>query len=320
MTYVLEKTNILQKDSSSLKTWPDVRYELPDLPVQFEQIPFIKSKTQFSKAQNELPSSDGIPMETERHKLQMDLLINSLKPWLGDRGYVGGNMFVYFSPNQVKDEDFKGPDIFIVLDCSNHERKSWVVWEEKKSPNVVIELLSKTTAKKDKEKNKPIYQNKLKVQEYYWFDPHNPDEFKGFKLQNNIYQELPFKNESLESQQLGLKLVRWQGVYDRVDTVWLRWTTLTGELLLLPAEIEAERADVAEIKAIQEKQRTNAEAKRANAAEQRAQVAFSEGEQQGKQEKALETARKMLAKGFDLADIAELTDLSIDELVMLSKW
>ena len=221
-TYALEKNDIPKRDSLPLKTWSDVRYELPDLPVQFErfqQISFIKPKTQFSKAQNELPSCDGIPMETERHKLQMDLLINSLKPWLGERSYVGGNMFVYFSPNQVKDEDFKGPDIFIVLDCSNHERKSWVVWEEKKSPNVVIELLSKTTAKKDKEKNKPIYQNKLKVQEYYWFDPHNPDEFKGFKLQNNIYQELPFKNESLESQQLGLKLVRWQGVYDRVDTV-----------------------------------------------------------------------------------------------------
>ena len=255
-TYALEKTNIPQRDAPPLTTWPDLRYELPHLPknVQFEppelqQTPFIESKTQFSKAQNELPSCDGIPMETERHKLQMDLLINSLKPWLGDRGYVGGNMFVYFSPNQVKDEDFKGPDVFVVLDCSNHERKSWVVWEEKKSPNVVIELLSKTTTQKDKKKNKPIYQNKLKVQEYYWFDPHNPDDFQGFELQNNIYQKLPFKNEELESQQLGLKLVRWRGVYDRVDTVWLRWSTLTGELLLLPAEIEAKRANAAEQRA-----------------------------------------------------------------------
>jgi len=154
-TYALEKTNISQRDSPPLTTWLDVRYELPDLPVQFElpkspQTRFLEPKTQFSAAQNELPSCDGIPMETERHKLQMDLLINSLKPWLGERGYVGGNMFVYFSPNQVKDEDFKGPDVFVVLGCSNHERKSWVVWEEKKSPNVVIELLSKTTAKTDK--------------------------------------------------------------------------------------------------------------------------------------------------------------------------
>jgi len=117
---------------------------------------------------------------------------------------------------------------------------------------------------------------------------------------------LPFQNEGLESQQLGLKLVRWHGVYDRVDTVWLRWTTLTGELLLLPEEIEAERANA-------EAKRANAEAKRANAAEQRAQIAFSEGEQK----KALETARKMLAKGFDLADISELTDLTIDELATI---
>jgi Uma2 family endonuclease len=256
-THALEKTPIPQRDSPP-PIWPP-RYDLPDdVPktVQFEQKPstqnetlLAKPKIQFTKAQNELPSCDGIPMETERHKLQMDLLINSLKPWLGERGYVGGNMFVYFSPNQVKNEGFKGPDVFIVLGCSNQERKSWVVWEEKKSPNVVIELLSESTAKKDKEKNKSIYQNKLRVQEYYWFDPHNPDDFQGFELQNNIYQKLPFKNEELESQQLGLKLVRWRGVYDRVDTVWLRWSTLTGELLLLPAEIEAKRANAAEQRA-----------------------------------------------------------------------
>ena len=46
--------------------------------------------------QDDLPCDDGVPMETERHKKQMDLLVYSLEPWLGERGYVGGNMFVYF--------------------------------------------------------------------------------------------------------------------------------------------------------------------------------------------------------------------------------
>ncbi len=46
--------------------------------------------------QAELPYSDGEPMETQRHKVQLDLLIDSLLPWLEarDDGYVGGNMFI----------------------------------------------------------------------------------------------------------------------------------------------------------------------------------------------------------------------------------
>lgn len=45
--------------------------------------------------QDDLPSDDGVPMETERHKKQMDLLIYSLEPWLNTHpqgGYVGGNI------------------------------------------------------------------------------------------------------------------------------------------------------------------------------------------------------------------------------------
>jgi Uma2 family endonuclease len=320
---LLEKTNILQRDSPP-KIW--TRYELPnDLPktVQFEQktpepqkTTFIEPKTPFTKAQNELPSCDGIPMETERHKLQMDLLINSLKPWLGERGYVGGNMFVYFSPNQVKNEDFRGPDVFVALGCSNQERKSWVVWEEGQSPALVIELLSESTTKEDKGKKKRIYQDKLGVQEYYWFDPHNPDDFRGFELTQSVksvkgvYQELSFQKDGFISQQLGLKLIRWRGVYDRVNTLWLRWALPTGELLLLPEEIEAQRAKAAELKA-------QAEAQRANAAEQRAQVALKEGEQKGRLTEKQEIARNLLAEGLSPTIIAKTTGLSLDELATL---
>jgi Uma2 family endonuclease len=57
--------------------------------------------------QDELPSDDGVPMETQRHKMQADLLIDALYPWLERRndGYVGGNMFVYFSTAQLKNRE-----------------------------------------------------------------------------------------------------------------------------------------------------------------------------------------------------------------------
>ena len=76
-------------------------------------------------------------------------------------------MFVYFSLAQVRNQAFRGPDFFVVLDVSPRERKSWVVWQEGKGPDVVIELLSDSTAAHDKGEQKIIYQNALRVLEYY---------------------------------------------------------------------------------------------------------------------------------------------------------
>ena len=70
-------------------------------------------------------------------------------------------MFVYFSTAQLKNQDFKGPDFFAVLGVPKGERKSWVTWEEGKAPDVVIELLSESTAQIDKTEKKQIYQDKL---------------------------------------------------------------------------------------------------------------------------------------------------------------
>ena len=210
--------------------------------------------------QDQLPCEDGVPMETERHKLQMDLLIYALKPWLAERtdgGYVHGNMFVYFSLAQVRNQDFRGPDVFVVLGTPARERKSWVVWEEGKGPDVVIELLSDKTAVDDKGRKKTIYQNQIKVAEYFWFDPFNPDDWAGFELRCGVYEPIvPDEQGRLICRRLGLTLVRWRGVYAGVEAVWLRWATLAGELL--PTDQEA---------LIAERRRAEAEAQRAAAAE-----------------------------------------------------
>jgi hypothetical protein len=46
--------------------------------------------------EDDLPCDDGEPMETLRHRLQMELLIHSLDPWTRACGdcFVGGNMFL----------------------------------------------------------------------------------------------------------------------------------------------------------------------------------------------------------------------------------
>ena len=224
--------------------------------------------------QDELPCDDGVPMETSRHKQQMDLLIYSLRPWLKrhpEGGYVAGNMFLYFSLAQVRNRDFRGPDVFVVLGVSAGERKSWVVWEESKGPDIVIELLSDKTAAIDKGEKKRIYQDQLKVAEYYWFDPFEPTDCAGFSLHNGTYEPiLPDERGRLISKRLGLALVRWHGVYEDIEATWLRWATLEGELLPTgeeTAEIERQRAEVERQQAELERQRADSEAQRAAAAE-----------------------------------------------------
>lgn len=43
--------------------------------------------------------------------------METLRSWWADRQgfYVGGNMFVYFSLQQVRNKDFRGPDVFVAL-------------------------------------------------------------------------------------------------------------------------------------------------------------------------------------------------------------
>ncbi|SKB13663.1 conserved hypothetical protein [Planktothrix sp. PCC 11201] len=235
--------------------------------------------------QDELPYDDGVPMETQRHKMQMDLLIDPLIPWLEPRedGYVGGNMFLYFSLAQVRNQDFKGPDFFAVLGVPKKERKSWVVWEEGKAPDVIIELLSPSTAQEDKTNKKIIYQNQVRVPEYFWYDPFNSDELAGFTLKNGSYEPIfPDQFNRLFSQQLGLSLVRWSGVYKTVETVWLRWATSEGEILPTPDELSAQKAEEAQLQAEQAQ-------RQAEASQLQAEQAQHQAEQAQKRSQELET-------------------------------
>jgi len=189
--------------------------------------------------QDELPYDDGMPMETHRHVLQMQLLMDPLRAYLsGHReAFVGGNILVCFSLEQVRNQDFRGPDFFVALDVPKRDRKSWVVWQEGKGPDVVIELLSDSTAAQDKGEKKDVYQNCLRVPEYFWFDPYTA-EWAGFSLRDGQYEPIEVDAQGqLRSQQLGLALVRWEGTYQEESARWLRWARLDGTLLPTPQEV-----------------------------------------------------------------------------------
>ena len=84
--------------------------------------------------EDDLPYSDGVPLDSERQAVQINLLARPAKLYFQDRPdvYVGANMFVYFSPTQQTTHDFRGPDVFVVTGVTKRERKSWVVWQEGK--------------------------------------------------------------------------------------------------------------------------------------------------------------------------------------------
>jgi Uma2 family endonuclease len=264
--------------------------------------------------QAELPCDDGIPMETQRHKLQMDILIDTIQPWLDQRadGYVGGNMFVYYSLAQLKNQDFRGPDFFAVLGVPKTERLSWVVWEEGKPPDVVIELLSESTANNDKNAKKLIYQNQMRVSEYFWYDPFNPNDFAGFDLNSGAYQPIALNaKDQLVSKVLDLALVRWEGNYRGVDATWLRWATLDGELFPTSQEmvvITQQRAKEVEQRAEQEKERAEQEKERAEQEKERAEQAELQLRQ---------VAINLLQNGMSVEQVAQLTNLDILELERL---
>ncbi|MGB3614765.1 MAG: Uma2 family endonuclease [Elainellaceae cyanobacterium] len=195
--------------------------------------------------QADLPHSDGEPTESQRHQFQMELLINTLLPWLDarDNGYVGGNMFLYYSLEQVRQRDFKGPDVFVALNVPKGERLSWVCWEEGKTPDVIIELLSASTATADKGKKKDIYATQLHVPEYFWFDPYNPDDWAGFRLQGSAYVPIAPEDSRFEVQSLELCLMQWYGTFKGIEATWLRWATSDGALLLTAEERERQQAE-----------------------------------------------------------------------------
>jgi hypothetical protein len=134
-------------------------------------------------------------MESGLHRKQMDLLCNTLDDALARQHvedvYVAGNMAIYYSALQAKKNDFKAPDVFVVLDVEGrHERKSWVVWEEDlRTPNLVVELLSESTESNDRGPKMRVYEKLLRVPNYVLFDPID-FRLEGYRLVDGEYVAL----------------------------------------------------------------------------------------------------------------------------------
>lgn len=199
--------------------------------------------------------SDEPEMESSEHYTQLALLVSCLEFLWGDRQdfFIGANLTIFFSRQQMKSRDFRGPDFFLVKNTEKRPRKSWVVWEENgQYPDLIIELLSDSTADVDRTTKKELYQNRFRTLEYFWFSPETL-ELAGFRLQDGEYQPIIANENGLYwSESLGLFL----GIYEQQ----LRYFTIERRLVPTPAESaleEKEKAFTAKQEAINEKQRAD---------------------------------------------------------------
>jgi Uma2 family endonuclease len=260
--------------------------------------------------ENELPYDDGEPMETGRHRRQMDLSIESLEGHWVDRDdmAIEGNMALYFSELQAKKNDFRAPDIFVVLDTVRRDRKSWVVWQEERTPNVVIELLSPSTEAADRGDKMRIYAKLLRVPEYFLFDPLT-GALEGYRLDLDTLSYIPMTQEPTGeylSRQLRLRLGVRPGRFQGIEADWLRWIDLEGRVLPSSEERAAEaeqEATEAQQKAAQAEQKATQAEREAIEAQQKATQAEREAtEAQQKATQAEQKATQAEQKAQDLAE------------------
>ncbi|MBK1990576.1 Uma2 family endonuclease [Sphaerospermopsis aphanizomenoides BCCUSP55] len=246
--------------------------------------------------------SDEPEMESSLHYIQLLILVTCLEWLWRDREdfFIGANLSVYYSRQQLKNRDFRGPDFFLVKDTEKRPRLSWVIWEEDgKYPNVIIELLADSTAKVDKELKKQLYQNQFRTPEYFWFSP-NTLELVGWRLTDSEYKLIPAsENAWYWSQELGLYLGVWE---DK-----LRYFTVEGRLVPTPEEVnleeikkaesERQRAESERQKAEFERQRAESERQRAESERQRAELERQRADEA--EDKAAILAQKLRELGIE---------------------
>ncbi len=194
---------------------------------------------------------DGEPLESNRHRIAMNVLIAAVhQAFAGRQDYfTGGNMFVYFSSEQARNRDFKGPDFFVSLNVDGtKERQGWVVWDEGgRYPDVIVELMSPSTAREDLGPKKDVYERVFRLPEYFVYDPFAPESLRGWKLSGNAYEEVTKGDRGwLWCESLGFWLGTWEGTLQQEKATWLRFFDGDGNLILLPeemAQIQGQRAE-----------------------------------------------------------------------------
>jgi Uma2 family endonuclease len=206
----------------------------------------------------DLPSEDpeepGLP--DEFHDFQPQLLRESFNPpnYPADQIFVATDLNLYYDVRHLN--WYKRPDWFAVVGVPRlyqgwDLRLSYVMWQEQVKPLIVVELLSPGTEKEDlgeteRGVNQPptkweVYERILGIPYYVVFDRYT-NNFRAFRLEDGSYRELIAEDKLwLSEVQLGLGL--WQGTFQGIERLWLRWYDAQGNWVATEVEQERQRAE-----------------------------------------------------------------------------
>jgi Uma2 family endonuclease len=234
------------------------------------------------------PETDGEPMaETDFQRNPLIYAVKALEFHFADNPhvYVSGNLLIYYEKGNPK--KCVAPDVFVVMGVPNYERPIYKIWEERKGPDVVIEITSHSTRQRD-ERDKPLLYAWLGVQEYFQYDPtgdYLTPALRGRRLNRGYYDLLPLIKRPrgllvLPSHVLNLELHldgKQLRLYDPVNNRYLlsyEESEIERRQALAATKIEAEARRQAETEWLTEvtARKHEAEARRRAEAQARTEV------------------------------------------------
>ena len=147
--------------------------------------------------------------------------------WRGRRDvFVGQDQFLYWDPaydsRRNKKNPPAAPDVYVAFDVANRHHRSYVMWEEGKPPDFVLEVVSPSSRRRDMQEKPELYA-KIGVPELFLYDPGDEKEqelpgfvpaLAGFELRGGRggkyrplpEEELPVGVVGIRSKKLGLCL------------------------------------------------------------------------------------------------------------------
>ena len=188
----------------------------------------------------EYPSSDGKPMAESKYQLvPLTYAYDALERHFRQRRdvFVAADMLIYYEQGNPKAR--VAPDLFVVLGTRDHLRHSYLLWEEPKGPDFVLEITSRSTRGEDQGRKRELYRE-LGVTEYWQFDPtgdYLEPPLQGLQLIRGEYLRVPASEladgtTSLHSSVLDLEVRLRDGelrFYDALTQRYLLSSTETEQ-------------------------------------------------------------------------------------------
>lgn len=154
--------------------------------------------SEFSCSEAQAPEGDA----HFRAKTSTREVLDGFFARVGRKVYVACELPVYYPG-----ESHFAPDVLAVVDVATHERKTWVVKDEGKGLDLVIEVLVSGNRRKDLEDNVERYA-RLGIAEYFIFD-RGRIRLHGYRLPDpgsRVYQPILPQGGRYASRVLGLDL------------------------------------------------------------------------------------------------------------------